>query len=622
MNIRKLEEEIKKHQELYYSGKPEISDEEYDALWDTLENNSNSNLLETVGVESLDENFGKFKHEIHMGSQEKIRSKEELEKWIRLKSITGDLIIQEKIDGISVELIYEDGKLTMALTRGDGEVGSDITRNIINVPEIDFKDRFSIRAEVAISSSDFNKIEDLSEVSNPRNVASGIAYQKNSKDNIDKLSVICFDTNNYYLNSEESKLIWLKGNNFRIPFYKRVDSKNIEEIMKAIDEIEERKGGEFLIDGAVIKQNLVWNKTDKVRPDHQRAYKWQSEQVVTKIIGVEWSRSGNLYTPVALLEPVKISDTIVSRASLANLNEIDSLGLRIPSEVIVEKRGEIIPKVIKMYEDIENSSEITPPTVCALCNGDLTVTGTKISCENPSCVTIEEHRIYKWIETTGALGFGPSLLNYLIYDVGMTQIHQYYCDKEFMKALKGYNRKKSLQSAFADLWARKSMKLEDFVAGFDIPSIGSKIVKLIIDEGFDTLEHLRKVKYESLIEIDGIGDIRAKIFKESMDILSDAMDAVLNTGRIEILQVKPKTEVGVEDSNISGTAFCITGKLSRPRAEVVEFIESRNGKVSSSVTKNTNYLVTNTPDSGSSKNKKAKELGIEVITEEELMKMC
>lgn len=618
MDKKYLEEEIKRHQNLYYNETPEITDEEFDALWDTLkENYPDSVLLMGVGTES-GVDAEKFPHEIHMGSQEKIRTKEELEKWLKNKNIQGSLLIEEKIDGISVEIIYDKGKPVMVLTRGNGSVGVDITRNIINIPdEVDTDERFSVRGEVVIFKKDFEKIVKEGEITNPRNVASGIANQKNSKDNIDKLKVIAFDTNKSGLKVEGDKTLWLSKNGFMVPKTSVVATSAIGLIMNIIDSYKEIDGREYAVDGVVLKhQTDIPDKIDKARPDHQRAFKWQAEQAITRIIGIEWSRSGNLYTPVALLEPVQVSGTMVSRASLANLNEIENLGLTIPSDVIVEKRGEIIPKVMGVYKKHDNSQMITPPTVCALCGGDLTVSGTKIACENLDCISVLEHRIYKWLETTGALGFGPGLVGYLVYEAGMTQIHQYYCEKEFVKALEGYNRKKAMQKSFAELWARRDMKLEDFVSGFDIDTIGSKIVKLIIDAGYDTLDALRKVKYDDLIKIDGIGEVRAKIFEDSMVSLADLMDAILDTNRISIIENKKEEKVG---GNMEGKVFCITGKLSRPRADIETDIVKAGGKLASSVTKNTDYLVTNDTESGSSKNKKAQALGIKIINEEELL---
>lgn len=620
MNKIELEKEIVRLQTLYYNGTPEITDEEFEILWDTLANNyPDSYLLEQVGKDDLD--VDKFPHEISMGSQSKIRTREELLDWIRLKNITGDILIQAKLDGISVELIYENGKLVKALSRGDGKIGSDLTKNIINVPEVSEKRRFSVRGEVVLFGSKFKEMNMPEGVYNLRNMASGIAYQRNTVDNIDKINVLCYDINLPELKTEEQKMNTLIEFGFDTPPYNLVPSGRIEEIMSRINWWEAiRKTLPYEIDGVVLKQNIIPEVIeDRARPNHQRAFKWQAEQVITTIIGVDWSRNGNNYTPVAMLKPVEVSGTMVSRASLANLGEIKRLDLKIPSEVVIEKRGEIIPKIMEVFNEGDNAKEIEPPEVCAFCGEELVVSDTRIYCANKECPTILEHRLSKWLEMTGAMGFGPAVTDYLYYTVGINHIHELYCEDKFKLAVSATNKKKAIQKAFAELWARNKIKLEDFVSGFDIPTIGSKVVKLMVDAGFDTIEKLRKVNYNSLIEIDGIGPERARIFTESMVELGDAMDAVLNTNRIVLLDGSKKT---VEKNNsLSGKTFCITGKLSVSRQEAEQAVVDAGGKVSSSVTSKVNYLVTNDTASGSSKNAKAKELNIPVIDEEEFWKL-
>ena len=622
MNQKDLEREIQEYQSLYYSGIPSISDEEFDILWERLKNEfPNSPLLEQVGDDNIDEN--KFPHEIMMGSQEKITSEKELKDWVRLKNITGDVVIQEKLDGISVELIYENGKMIRALTRGNGEIGSDITKNIINVPTVNEKKRFSVRGEVVLRKSKYKEIQQEGKVISLRNLAAGIAYQKNSFDNLDKISVICYDTNLKF-NTEMEKIIWLMENRFEVPKIVMHEIEDIDSIMTAIGAFELiRPEQDYDIDGLVIKQNIIPSVVEnRARPHHQRAFKWESEKAITIINDVEWSRSGNNYTPVAILEPVELSGAIVTRASLANLGEVSRLNLRIPSKVFITRRGEIIPKILSVYEEIEGSKKPEIPMVCELCGEDLSVSPTRIYCANPDCPSVLEHRVHKWIEMTGALGFGPSTLDYLFYEMGYTHIHEYYCSNNIAEAISKTNKKKALQKAFAELLARSTkIKLEDFVSGFDMPTIGSKVVKLLVDAGYNTLDKLRKVKYDELIKIDGIGPERAKIFVEEMIRNYDAMDAVLETNRVSIIEDN-MAKIENDKGSLEGKSFCMTGKLSKPRNEIIDFIESNGGKVSSTVTKNVTYLVTDDPNSGSSKNEKAKKLGVSVISEEELMELA
>ncbi len=613
MNKIELENKILNYQKSYYNGTPEISDEEFDILWDTLsEQFPNSELLTEVGADSIEGE--KFPHEIHMGSQDKIRTEEEIKNWVRLKNIEDIVVVQEKLDGISIELIYEGGKLVRALTRGNSVVGTDVTRNIKNVPVVSNKERFSVRGEIVLKKSDYEKMNLQEEIYSLRNIASGIAYQKNTTDNLDKLTVICYDIN-MPLKTEVNKMLWLRANGFDTPKYKVIKlSENT--IMDYLNQIEEEKDSlDYAVDGMVIKQdNIPENEDGRMRPHHQRAFKWKSEERVAYLKDVEWSRNGNNYTPVAIFTPIELAGTMVERASLANIANINKLGVQIPCCVTLTKRGEIIPQVREVVGLKHNSVAVVAPHECEICGNDLVITDARVYCNNLCCASVAEHRIAKWINTTGALGFGPALLNFLVYECGITEISDLYCNEVVARVINKTSKKKATQKAFANLFALNALKLEDFVSGFDIPNIGSKVVKLIIDKGHDTLEKLRKVNYSELTTIDGIGPERANIFLEHMILFSDMMDAVIETNRVKIIEGSKVEEVKTSNS---GKIFCITGKLSSSRSEFEKEIELAGAKLASSVSKNTSYLVTNTPDSGSSKNVKARELGIPIISEDE-----
>ncbi len=617
MTRKELENKIKYHQEMYYNGHPEISDEEFDVLWDTLRKEfPESNLLTEVGADDIEGE--KFPHEIHMGSQDKITSEQELKDWVRLKNIKGDVIVQEKLDGISVELIYDGGKLVRALTRGNSIVGTDITRNIKNLPVASTLKRFSIRGEIILKKSDYQKMNLTEEVFSLRNIASGIAYQKNSSDNLDKLTIMCYDLN-IDLPTETNKMLWLRANGFETPEYRLLNLDD-NSVMDYLNKKEtERDTLDYAIDGMVIKQDVIPSVIeDRVRPNHQRAYKWSSEEKKAYLKDVVWSRNGNNYTPVAIFTPVELAGTMVERASLANIANINKLGIQIPCWVTLTKRGEIIPQVRQVLSVESDSVAVVAPHECDICGNDLVITEARTYCNNLCCASVSEHRLAKWIDTTGALGFGPALLSFLVYDCGITEISDLYCNEVVIRVINKTSKKKATQKAFANLFAVNKMKLEDFVSGFDIPNIGSKVVKLIIDKGHDTLEKLRKVNYSELTTIDGIGPERANIFLEHMILFSDMMDAVIETNRVKIIEGSKVEEVKTSNS---GKIFCITGKLSYSRSEFEKEIELAGAKLASGVSKNTSYLVTNTPDSGSSKNVKARELGIPIISEDEFWKI-
>ncbi len=640
MTQKELENLIIHHQHLYYSGMPEIEDWEFDQLWDELAvNYPDSELLKKVGSEGeIDGN--KCKHIINMGSQEKITTEEQLKDWIRLKKIKFPIIAQLKYDGLSVELVYDKhGNFKRAVTRGDGTVGKIITENAskmngvpknINVNAfVSECDEYAIRGEIMLPLSNVDKLVNVSDITNVRNMASGIANQKNSDDNLNLLDVVCYDISDEGAFFEIAKIQILRECGFITPQYNKL-CLTINEIIEFINQIgEERKTLNYQTDGIVLKQNEIPQDGDfsKARPDWQRAFKYPVDKAITKLVDVEFSRNGFNFTPVAILEPVKLNDTTVSRASLANMGEIKRLGILKPCTVKISKRGEIIPHVESMTGFVVGiSEEINPPSVCPFCGEPLEITDANIRCVNEACVTHREHKIYKWIDTIGALGFGESMLNYLIFDCHMESIRDFYCNDNVNYAIEHTNSKKNVQKAFADLWARsRNISLWDFVAGFDLDGLGSRVIKTIVDAGYNTLEKLRKVNYEELVNIQGIGEHRAKLFVEQMAYLSDEMDAVLATNRvglnIDFDNLLKKTAAEHYTETQKAKTFCITGALSRPRKEFEELIISKGGKLASSVSKNVDYLVTDNPNSGSSKNVKARQLGIPVINEEEFLRV-
>lgn len=625
-----LENLITYHQNKYYASEPEISDYEFDKLWDELSARfPNSELLSRVGTTSYDENDErkKVKHEIPMGSQEKINTYDGIKDWLRLKSISFPIVVEEKLDGISVELIYKCGKFVQAVTRGDGIIGTSIFENIRKVPsvpkQVSVTNDFSVRGEILLPFKNVEKLVGFEDnkTLNVRNVASGIANQKHTSYNLELITVVCYDTS-INCSSEIEKINFLKQNGFMVP--RIFVANNYQEIINNIERIKiarDNKDIPYQIDGSVLKQNVepVNSNKEKARPDWQRAFKYQVDEFETTLTGVEFSRNGFNFTPVAILEPVDMYDTIVSRASLANVKEMKRLGIKIPCKVSVSKMNEIIPKVISVTGYFDDSKEVQIIDTCPICNEPLSVSDTYIKCTNPLCVTNSEHRIRKWIDTIGALGFGDVMITFLVYNMHFEHVAELYCNENVAAAISKYSSPKNVQKAFADLWARsRNIPLYDFVAGFDLEGLGSRIIKLISDSGFDTLETLRKVNYSDLVNIEGFGELRANLFLEQIVMLSEEMDAVLNTGRVTICE-QPKKKTDAEHQK--ELVICITGSLSKPRKEYESLISNRGWKLSSSVTKNTDFLVNNDSNSTSSKNLAAKKNGTKIITESELVEM-
>lgn len=615
-----LEEQIKYHQDKYYNESQEISDAEFDALWDKLKKEKpESPLLKEIGDTSW-KGWPKADHNMLMGSQDKFNNEADFRNWLRVKGIKFPILLQHKLDGLSIELQYVDGIFTKAVTRGDGYAGDDVTRNVSRmrgVPEeVDVNWTGSIRGEILLKNTMFEKY--FKDAKNPRNMASGITKRKSGAE-CDLLSVIVYDVKgNINFETETDKFRFLDDEEFETVITKFCDTP--EEIIKEKNIIElERDGLDVAIDGIVLKQDIiVKSDLERKRPEYQRAFKFETEQVITQLLDVEWSRSGYNYTPVAILEPVDLMGSIVKRASLANLDNIEKLGLGIGAYVMIHKAGEIIPQILKTAPTPDEICwrTIVHPTNCELCDTKLTVTGARIFCPNPFCGGRKFHRLEKWIAKTGVKGFGPALLNHLFDNSFVIDIIDFYI-LDLDEVLESTNLKKATAKAFANLYKIKEMKLETFVSGFDIEGIGEGVVKFAVDAGINTLDDLNNASISNFEMVDGFSNSRATLLYEAMENLYGDMVELTN-----YVSIKEKKEKVKKMDKLDGKSFCFTGKLDNMTRDEAQDLVSENGGTSKSgVSKGLSYLVTNTPDSGSSKNKKAESLGTEIITESQFMMM-
>ena len=628
-----LEALIKKHQDLYYNGMPEISDADFDLLWDELKLLEPTNsLFVTVPKDGVD-GFKKAHHIIPMGSQEKAANNEAFLSWASNHDYKAYLV-QYKLDGASLELQYEEGHLTKAVTRGDGVVGDDITSNAIKMQGVlkllkgetsdSNKNHFTgaVRGEVILPKAIFNSM--YSDKANCRNAANGIMKRKDGV-GCEYLEVVCYDAGvgereeeNYtqYFNDEIEKVEWLKKSGFNV-----VETKictNPQDIIKWREEVTEKRDSlPFDIDGLVVK-NIEIDTEDlkRSRPDKQIAFKFELEKAVSTILGVEWSESGATYTPIALIEPCHLAGTKVKRASLANPNVITSLDLKIGSRVIVSKRGEIIPKIESLLENPPSSTAIVFPHKCSSCETELINEGTRLYCPNPTCKKIKLHRIEKWVNVLDLKEVGKLLLKRLFEEEKVLSIKDLYSIS--VQTLSSLERMGELssQKVYASIHAKKEISLHEFIAGFDIEDVGLTMAEKIVRKGFDTVEKLFSATKEDIASIEGWAEKSASSFIDGLNMVKEEMQELLSSGYISIKPIEK------EAGHLANLSFCFTGELrsmSRKEAEVL--VKKAGGMVKSSVTKDLSYLVTNTPDSGSSKNKKAHLLGCSIITENEFLHM-
>lgn len=630
--VTELENLIKKYQASYYNGEAEISDAEFDKLWDELKALDPSNaVLQKIGADSG--NFAKIRHVMPMGSQEKAASPEEFLAWAK-KHVYEEYLVEYKLDGASLELQYEHGKLVRAVTRGDGTIGDDITANarkmggvkselFIDGQLLDFTG--GVRGEV-IMTHEVHK-NHFADKANCRNAANGLMKRKDGEGS-QYLNLITYDA------LETSGKVFFKDEEEKISFLKKCGFETVRlEICKSPDEViiyrekimEERKSSiPFDIDGLVVKERAInLDDASRNRPDRQIAFKFSLEEAVSILREVEWSRNGGTYTPVAIFDEVELNGTKVQRASLANPDTMRQLGVRIGSHVVVVKRGEIIPKIMGVLpsENPAAESDVPFPCICETCGSKLVDEGSRLFCPNKACSKRVLHQLLKWQSVVDIRDLGETLITSLfkdgllksisdIYKLTSEQLVPYFLNEQSIEA-----EKKSLgaRKVYASIQNHRRMKLPVFLAGFDIEGFGETLAEKLTASGFDTLEMLLAASEDQIASVYGFAEITAHTIKEGLKENEEEMRAIVDSGTI-ILE-----ESG--GGKLAGKSFCFTGELSIKRADAEKMVKDNGGSIKSSVTKDLSYLVTNDTSSGSSKNVKADKLGIPVIDEKEFLQL-
>jgi DNA ligase (NAD+) len=371
---------------------------------------------------------------------------------------------------------------------------------------------------------------------------------------------------------------------------------------------------DFDIDGLVVK-GLAIDPEDlaRPRPEKQIAFKFSLEEAITVLREVEWSESGVTYTPIALVDPVQLAGTTVQRANLANPNMIAAMDLRIGSRVVVTKRGEIIPKIEALVENPSDSVAIAQPDHCSACGSPLSDEGTRLFCPNEACPKLIHHRLEKWITVLDVRDFGVLLIKRLFDSGRVRSIPDLYTLTEAELASLDRMGETSAAKVLKSLRSRSSVSLSAFVAGFDIEGIGETMVDKLVDAGFTTLDALFAADEAALASVFQFGEIMARTLKSGLSRVEGEMRALLASGVIAIEEKRP-------GGALEGVSFCFTGELtSMKRGEAESRVKALGAQAKSSVVKGLTYLVTNTPESGSSKNAKARELGVSIIDERQFI---
>ena len=627
--ISELEKLIVKYQTSYYNGESEISDAEFDALWDELKALDPTNaVLQRVGADSG--NFEKIHHVMPMGSQEKAANPEQFLAWAA-KHQYEEYLVEYKLDGASLELQYEDGYLVRAVTRGDGSIGDDITANAKKMGGVNaaiYKDgellpfTGGIRGEVIMTHEVHKKY--FSDKANCRNAANGLMKRKDGTGS-EYLKLIVYDAlstdGKSYFTNEKEKISWLMSCGFNV--VRLVICKNADRVIAYRAKImEERKDIEYDIDGLVVKENRIdYEDASRARPDRQIAFKFSLEEATTVLRQVEWSQNGATYTPVAIFDEVELNGTKVQRASLANPDTVRKLGVQIGSHVVVVKRGEIIPKIEGVVEEKDiQTSPIVFPCTCETCGTKLVDDGSRLYCPNKECSKRVLHQLLKFVQTVDIRDLGETLVTELfkdkrlksisdIYTLSVEELVPYFLNEESQEAEK---RSLGAEKVFKSIQAHKKMTLPVFLAGFDIEGFGETLAEKLVQAGFNTIDKLLVATEDQIADVYGFAQIMAHTIVQGLTENAAEMRRLVQDGIITI--------ESASGGKLEGKSFCFTGELvTMKRQDAEQLVKQNGGSCKSSVTKDLTYLVTNDTTSGSSKNVKAASLGIPVITEEEFL---
>ena len=666
----KLRNEIEYHNNLYYNeDKPLISDMEYDALMRELkqleqeypellknEENGESSPTEKIGG-TASEKFSKVRHRVPMLSLSNTYNISEIEDFDkRIKKIILsenvkehskelEYILELKLDGLSISLIYENGVLVQAVTRGDGQIGEDVTENIMEIKTIPKKLKknvsLEVRGEIILPISSFNRInqerEDDGEdvFANPRNAASGTIRQLD-KTIVAERGLDCYlyylvNAENYGINTHLESIEYIEKLGFKTTkiFEKYTDFKELE---KSIDKWHnDRKKLDYETDGLVIKVNNfalyeTLGYTTK-SPRWAIAYKFPAEQVKTKLMDVTFQvgRTG-VITPVAELEAVNLSGSVVKRASLHNFDEIRRKDIKIGDNVIVEKAAEIIPQVVNVVFDDRTGQEIEiqEPSNCPVCNSELAHEEglVALKCHNPLCPEKVKRQIAYFVsrDAMNISGLGDKIVEKFIELGKIKTIVDIYSLEKYREELENLEKmgQKSVDNLINSIESSKNRDFSKVLYALGIPFVG-KFNANLLTKTFKNIENLKNQSIENLLAVKGIGD---KVALAVNTFLNDENNWKIITDLQNIglqFAVDETNSEEIADNPIKDKNFLATGKLQKyKRNDIKDIILSKGGNYLSAVSKNLDFLIAG--EKAGSKLEKAEKLGVQVLTEEEFEK--
>lgn len=629
-NIDELEKQIIDARLHYYNGEHSVmSDEQFDYLVEKLKMlKPDSIAITMIGAPLLENSeWPKAKHEIPLGSLNKLNTPQEMDNWIcGLFKSNNSICFSDKIDGLSIELIYKDGKLIQAITRGqDGLIGEDITPNVIRMSgvkrELPISFTGSLRGEILLKISNHKKF--FQEYANPRNAASGIARRLDGA-GCEHLDILFYQAiGDIDFDSEFLQLKFIQDTlGLNTPNYEAFTSSSVDNLVKfVVDKWQQyqdtiRDSLDWCIDGLVVSINDMRYQTSlgetHLRPKGKIAFKFTNQFAATKVKAIVWEtgNSGRI-TPVCWFDKTNLLGSNIEKASVYNIAYIEKLGLGIGAEILVCKANEVIPRVERVIKPAEMLAVI--PSVCPSCFGEVELCGEHLICVNTdTCPAQVVGRIKNWINSINILEWGDTLIERLV-ETGMVEniTDIYKLSVEDLMTMERMGER-SAKKCHSILWSHDQLPLEIFLGSLSIPMVANTTIKKVMDAGFDTLDKILSAKVEDIEKVKGMGPRKSASLIAGLKRNKDVIDGLLKAG----LSVKKLTT-----GNLTGKSFCFTGTMLNKR-KVLEDLVVKNGGQNKSVGRELSYLVIDDVNSGTSKATAAKKLGTKLISEDEFLKMC
>ena len=620
--IKALEGLILKHKALYYQGRPEISDNEFDKLEDELKKLDPENVALSV-VGSTTSASDKIKHDKKMLSLEKTYVLDDLLLW----KGSEDILSTMKLDGISCSIIFENGKLSIAKTRGDGTFGENITAKVLwitNIPKlIKPKNKIEIRGELFCDEKSFFDLSNemtsmgLEKPTSQRNIVAGLMGRKDNLEFCRYIKFMAFDyIGNERLKTEKEKFDILSNMGFLIPEVEvHKEKKSIEETIEKAREF--MNEGDFQIDGLVFTFNKMALHEElgetSHHPRYKMAFKFAGESKNTVIKEILWSVSRNgILTPVADVEPVELSGAMIGRVTLHNYGMVAANNLKSGDEIEIIRSGEVIPKFLSVVKASKNKFVV--PDRCPSCDSKVEIVDIRIFCKNDNCPGKNLEIILNFIQKIGIEDLSGKRLEELINAKLVKMIPDLY-KLEASDLMKIDKVKEKLSAKLIEsIQKTKTIDLITFLSALGITGGAYNKCEKVVRAGFDNIKKIQNLSIEQLIGVESFAEKSASEFMNSLKEKKEMIKELVDLGFEFTVEETRQTKV-------SGLKICITGALSEKRPVIEDMIREGGGIVVSSVSKNTDILVTNETDPSSSKFKKALELKIKIISEAELLKL-